>query len=374
MTNNAKTVAFLWDNFGPMHIDRCVAVGEHLASDWRVVGIEQFSKSNEYEWVGDERGGFEKVTLFSENDRSRGILFKAVAIVKALRKCRADAVFMCNWDRPEVFLAAIYARLSFRQVLTMGCSKFDDMPRYVWREALKSLFYLPYRGGIGSGERSFDYMRFLGVPADRLARPYNTLSIARIQEMSGSQPAPGGLGPDERHFTIVARFVEKKNVAMALRAYAIYCSSVDSPKPLHLCGSGVLEEHFRELVNELGLKRSVVFRGFLQTEQIAQVLSETYALILPSIEEQFGNVVIEAQAMGVPVLVSDNCGARDHLVRTAVNGFVFEPDNPRALSYFMLTIHRDFELWRSMCHEALCSAPLGDVSSFAVAVAKVIKS
>jgi len=367
-----STVVFLWDNYGPMHVDRCEAVQARIKGQWRVIGVEQFATSHEYEWEAESGNSFKKVTLFAPESRSKNALFKAKSILRALRQEKAKVVFFCNWDRPEIFLAALINRLSGKRTYVMGCSKYDDMPRNIWREILKSLIYLPYQGGISSGERSVDYLRFMGVPAKKVMCPYNTLSIDRVRKMSGTVPAPNGVRPEVRHFTIVARFVDKKNIAMALEAYALYRTSVEDPRPLHLCGSGPLESALRTQVKELCLEKAVVFRGFLQTAEIARVLGQSYALILPSIEEQFGNVVIEAQAMGLPVLLSDRCGARDHLVRTAINGFVFEPDNPLGLAFFMTTLDRDRDLWARLCRESLLSAPKGDVAAFAEAVACLI--
>ena len=65
------------------------------------------------------------------------------------------------------------------------------------------------------------------------------------------------------------------------------------------------------------------------------MLRKSLALILPSTEEQFGFVVLEALALGIPVIVSENVGARDLHVRTGVNGFIFEPDNEKGLAFFM---------------------------------------
>ena len=102
------------------------------------------------------------------------------------------------------------------------------------------------------------------------------------------------------------------------------------------------------------------------------MLATTSVLLLPSIEEQFGNVVIEAQAMGLPVIISDNCGAWDHLVRSGVNGFVVEPDNAEGLTYFMKLLSTNEVLWRQMCFEALRFAEFGDVKRFAEGVAHVL--
>ena len=95
-------------------------------------------------------------------------------------------------------------------------------------------------------------------------------------------------------------------------------------------------------------------------------------LILPSTEEQFGNVVIEAQALGLPVLISDVCGARDNLVKTTVNGFIFEPDNPAGLAWFMKLLNDNNELWKSMCIQAQQFSLKGDVVMFSRAVQDLI--
>jgi L-malate glycosyltransferase len=67
--------------------------------------------------------------------------------------------------------------------------------------------------------------------------------------------------------------------------------------------------------------------------------------------------------------VSDNCGARDMLVRNGVNGFVVEPDNPAGLAYFMGLLDRDEALWRRMALASESFAALGDAAHFARAVA-----
>jgi L-malate glycosyltransferase len=368
-----KTITILWDNFGPMHDDRVRAVAKSYGDRLRVVGIELFGKSDTYEWDNESNTEFEKITLFPGQDFSRNsTLQTARAIVGRCLDLKADHVFLCNYERPAIFLAATVLRLAGKRVYMMSCSKFDDYERDIRREWLKRFFFLPYQGALSSGIRARDYMRLMGIARDRIATEYNTLSIDRIRKLSGKVPAPGGTAFAERHFTIVARFVEKKNLAMAIDAYALYCAAAAMPRPLHLCGSGTQEQALREKVRALGLEDKVVFRGFLQSDGVAAVLGDTLALLLPSIEEQFGNVVIEAQAMGLPVILSDNCGARDNLVRTGVNGFVIEPDNPQGLAFFMRLLSDDEALWTRMSLSAGGYADKGDVARFAEAVQTLV--
>ena len=129
-----------------------------------------------------------------------------------------------------------------------------------------------------------------------------------------------------------------------------------------------------EQVSALSITNGVVFHGFLQTSEISRILSSTLALILPSVEEQYGNVVIEALAMGIPVLLSENCGARDLLVRSGVNGFVFEPDNFEGLAYFMTLLSSDKNLWEKMSKATHNFVDLADVKHFPIAVHHLIES
>jgi glycosyltransferase involved in cell wall biosynthesis len=207
-------------------------------------------------------------------------------------------------------------------------------------------------------------MRFIHFKPDRIAVGYDTLSIARIRKLAAVDPAPNGAPFASRHFTIIARFVPKKNLSTALVAYSLYVQKTKSPRPLHLCGSGELEAALNEQVEVLGLQGLVFFRGFLSAQEIAGTLANTLALLLVSKEEQFGLAVIEAQAMGVPVIYTRACGARDELLRSGVNGFLVEANNPPGIAYFMTLIASDEPLWRKLAKGTLESAYRGDVGRF----------
>lgn len=358
-------VIILWDNFGPLHADRCDAVAR-VTPNYEVIGLELYGESDVYDWAPEAGTRFRKTTLFSRGRPRRMALLRAM--IRFRRQNGPGIWFLCHYDWPEVLLFAIWLRLCGDRVFTMGCSKFDDYPRKVYREYLKSWFLVPYQGAIGSGLRSRDYFRFLGISSDSIVGEYNTVSLARIRQRAGNLPAPNGTPYAERHFTIVARLVPKKNLVVALGAYARYSLADPQARPLHLCGSGPLECELRALAAELGISDLVVFHGFVQTAEVSRILANTIALLLPSIEEQFGNVVVEAQAVGLPVILSDNCGARDRLVRSGVNGFVVEADNPEGMAWFMEQLATDESLWTRMCKATAEFAPRSDVDAFASGV------
>ena len=155
---------------------------------------------------------------------------------------------------------------------------------------------------------------------------------------------------------------------MMLEAYALYAARATSPRRLVLCGSGPLESVIRERTQALGIIDKVDILGNVPPAQIPGHVGRALALLLPSTEEQFGIVVVEAQAMGLPVILSDNCGSRDRQVQGGINGFVVEPDNPEGMATYMQWLDEDEALWTDMSNAALAAAERGSVPHFAAAV------
>ena len=365
----------MWENFGPLHVDRCDAVATELGGQIEVIGLELAGKSNLYEWVPASGVRFKKITIFEGTSLDQVPLAKR--LFKTLLVCLSQGkdahFFMCHYDHPMTFIVSSLLRLSGHRVYAMGCSKFDDYPRYLWREVLKTVFYFPYCGAIASGTRSRDYMRFLGL-AERDVKPnYNAVSLSRVLALAGSPPAPEGLPYGDRHFVIVARFVPKKNLRTAIKAFALYAGRAENPRSMHICGTGPLEDELKQQVRDAGIEHLVNFSGFLQSPEVFKTFSSSLALVLPSIEEQFGNVIPEALGMGLPVIVSDNCGARDLLVRTGVNGFVVEPDNHEGMALFMRMLAEDESLWARMCRAAQQFAERADAAHFAESASALMK-
>ncbi|MFB9950270.1 glycosyltransferase [Rhizobium puerariae] len=355
------SVVFLWDNIGPLHADRIEATRARLQDAARIVGVSVFAGSNEYDWVPATQGS---VTLFADR-REFGPVRFAGRLLGLVRRHRAGHVFLCNHDRSYVFLAALLLRATGRRVYLMVDSKFDDRERFLRRELAKWVFLLPYHGAMVAGPRSHDYMRFFGFPPERIRLGYDTVDVARLRGQAGKDPEPPFA---DRPFIIVARLVEKKNIALAIRAFAA-AFAANRQRRLLICGSGPLLADLQRLCGQLGVAELVEFKGFVQTEVVSKLLAGSLALVLPSVEEQYGQVIAEAQALGTPAIVSLPCGARDELIRSGVNGFIVEPDNVEGLAYFMTLLGNDEVLWRRMKERTEGFAGLADADRFARSVA-----
>jgi glycosyltransferase involved in cell wall biosynthesis len=184
-------------------------------------------------------------------------------------------------------------------------------------------------------------------------------------------PAPDGAPHAERDFLLIARLAPKKNIALALLAYAQWRRSAAWPRKLRILGSGPLESDLRAQAGELGIADGVSFEGFVQTRKVSEALANALCLILPSIEEQFGLVVIEAMAMGVPARVSSNAGAIDVMIDNGVNGWIIDPRSPTSLVAAMKRLDGSEAAWEAMARAAQADCWRGDAAAFVDAVAEL---
>lgn len=358
----SRPIVFLWENLGPYHLDRLRAVA---ASGRRAIGLQYAERSDTYDWVAD-MGALDVRTLGAAGGwRLAWRLWRA-----ARRIGRAD-FFFCHYQHWPVLLVAAALRLTGGRVFTMADSKADDHPRRRWREVVKRVFLLPYVGALTAGGRSRDYLRGHGIA--RIALGYDTIALDRVRAAAGAPPAPDGLVFADRDWLVVARLVPKKNIALAISAHARWLAVTDRPRALHLCGAGPLESELRTQAARLGVADHVHFHGFVQTDAVARRLASALALLLPSVEEQFGLVVAEAQAMGLPVLITPAAGAADVLVAPGVEGFILSPDEAAGWADAMAMLSDDEARWRRMAIAAAASAPRGDVARFVEGVAALTR-
>ena len=74
-------------------------------------------------------------------------------------------------------------------------------------------------------------------------------------------------------------------------------------------------------------ERRVVFTGLLEGEELATAYASADVLVFPSATDTFGNVVLEAQASGLPVIVTDRGGPAE-IVQSHESGLVVDHTQP----------------------------------------------
>jgi glycosyltransferase involved in cell wall biosynthesis len=130
----------------------------------------------------------------------------------------------------------------------------------------------------------------------------------------------------------VGRYTEVKRIPLLIRAHARAREALERPAPLVLLGGfpGEWEgEHPLEVVRETG-DPEVFLAGWRGHRDLPAGLNAADLLVLPSVREQFGQVLVEAMACGLPVVAVDAYGPAE-IVDDGRTGWLVPPDDEDAL-------------------------------------------
>ena len=150
---------------------------------------------------------------------------------------------------------------------------------------------------------------------------------------------------EEFTFIYLGRVSPDKNVNLLLEAFGQLVAR-GRPVNLAVVGDGPSQEELRARYAD----PRILFTGFLRGEELATALASADVMVFPSTTDTFGNAVLEANAAGLPAIVSDRGGPPD-IVRRHQSGIIVDVTHPEALTDAMDTLYRDPEL-RSQMREA----------------------
>lgn len=93
------------------------------------------------------------------------------------------------------------------------------------------------------------------------------------------------------------------------------------------------------------------FTGYVKGEKLSELYASADAFVFPSTTDTFGNVVLEAQASGIPVIVTDSGGPCENMI-PGETGLVVPADSTGALLEAMRTMVDNMPRTRAMGHAA----------------------
>jgi glycosyltransferase involved in cell wall biosynthesis len=232
-----------------------------------------------------------------------------------------------------------------RPAILMSDSTADDCRRTFLGERIKSAVVRLYSSALVGGSRHRTYACSLGMPEDRIFLGYDAVDNGYFEEgakaaRSNSADAERALGiPAGPYFLASSRFIEKKNLFGLLDAFARYRARVPVRGwSMVILGDGELRASLEARRAELNLVPDVHFPGFKQYDQLPMWYGRSSCFVHASTTEQWGLVVNEAMAAGLPVLVSRRCGCVPDLVEEGVNGFSYDPHDTESLAQLMFSI------------------------------------
>jgi 1,2-diacylglycerol 3-alpha-glucosyltransferase len=333
-------VAVVFHHIGPYHHARLSAAADRLS----VTAIEWSAKGYEAWGAADPPERYHKISLFSEAaDRYPGTRHRREAFQWALEQSNPDVLAVNGWNNFGSLIAAnCCVRRGTPTVVMSESSRYDE-PRSRWKEMIKQRVVGLYSAALVGGQRHIEYLVELGMPRERIFTGYDVVDNEYFRQKadeirSQRSEVRQKYGLPENYFLALARFIETKNLPRLIRAYAEYRqrsqTGGNATWDLVLLGDGPLRETLNAQRSTLNLNEYVHLPGFKPYGELPVYYGLANAFVHASTTEQWGLVVNEGIASGLPVIVSERCGCAPELVQD--NGFTFDPTNEQELATRLL--------------------------------------
>lgn len=169
-----------------------------------------------------------------------------------------------------------------------------------------------------SGIYQYEYARRLGFSRDRII--FNALSCS--DKFFEVQARANKNNTERKKLIFVGRFVKEKGLDLMINAW----TSLSNKQgwELILIGNGPERDKFSGLDD-------VLVEDFIDNNQLPEIMANAHGFIITSISEQWGLVIHEAAAAGLPIIATKVCGAVPHFVHNNFNGYVVDANSKSIL-------------------------------------------
>lgn len=305
------------------------AISGYMAACWRELATRPDVQLHVIAYRPSGAGDFDSSLLQGISHRflNPAEVEDAKLVEQLVLESGPDVVAMTGWWISAYRQLLVASRLDHSKFI-MGI----DSP---WRTEFQYLSRIRYGRFIRhvdqffvTGERSWQYMKRLGIPSERISRGMYGVDVAAwttVHRSRSDQPWP-------RRFLFLGRYERVKALDVLVAAYRLYRSQVANPWQLVCCGHGP----DRSLLEGVD---GIVDRGFVQPANLAAVFLESGALVMPSRFDPWPLALVEACAAGLPIICSDACGSAVENVRPLYNGLVVPTESVEELARAMVTVH-----------------------------------
>lgn len=200
----------------------------------------------------------------------------------------------------------------------------------------------------------------LNVPVEALS---NGVDLSEFKPGRADERvlAKCGLVKNRPRVLYVGRVDPEKSIEKVLEAFKKVCEK-NAEVELVVVGDGTAKVELEKRTQELGLRDRVRFLGKILPPELVELYRSGTLFVTASKTETQGIVLIEAAAVGLP-LVAVNAGAVKEICVNGVNGILCRPDDTTGLAKAMLKILGDTELAQKMGENSLVIAKKHDLNN-----------
>lgn len=291
------------------------------------------------------------VPLRSPSNYGRG--FKVKSLQRLIKRIQPDIIHVLDEAYSNYLFQVVWQRLiaaPHSKVLFYG---FQNLPlRLGWRSLPWKLTWARMAGGVTASRDAIGILRSFGFPEHLpLERIFWGISTDTFKPMDGAT-LKNELGLDcEYTMGFIGRLIAEKGIkvlqdALPSLAHNVHCLII---------GSGPMRQELEQWSVLPGLNGRIHLFDAMPPETLAKYMNCMDVLVVPSLtlerwKEQYGRVIAEGMACGVPVVGSDS-GAIPEVIDSA--GLIVPEGSPEGLAEAVCKVICDSEVQKSFRHKGL---------------------
>jgi glycosyltransferase involved in cell wall biosynthesis len=262
-----------------------------------------------------------------------GFLRKIIRLSGIMRKAGPDIVFsLLSSTNVTVILAKLLSGIRCRLIISEHThpSVNLDNERFGCITKLFMRYVYPYADTIiaVSGGIKNDLIKVFHLHDNKIEVIYNPVDLKEIQ-ISSRETADHEWFHDEIPVIIsVGRLTKQKGYPYLIKAFSLARRSL--PCRLMILGEGEDKERLVEMARQSGVDRDIEFMGF--RENPFPYMAKASLFVLSSLYEGFGNVIVEAMSLGLPVISTECPSGPSEIIDDKKNGILVPVKDERALA------------------------------------------
>lgn len=262
--------------------------------------------------------------------------FLSPKIIGYLIKFKPKIIFSSSfgvWTIIALFLKLFYG---WRVVIAYeGSSPGVDFRHSTLRLFLRQMMIKIADAYITNSQRGKEYLiDILNAPSDLVfAHPYEIPPLELLAQKSEEKNID--FKPEQRPvFLYVGQIIRRKGIDILLDACLKLNQQGQDNYTVLIVGDGLEKESLAAFCQTNNLQNNVKWLGILEYAKIASLYQQSDIFVLPTREDTWGVVTLEAMLFGKPVICSNGAGSSE-LIKNGENGYVFDINQSDELSELM---------------------------------------
>lgn len=337
-----KTLLIITNIPSPYRVDFFHYLQQH-ETDWEIHILFQAGNDSSFrQW----NGGEEKLTnvhfLKSKVMRSTGFditeKFISTGTAGMIGSIAPDVVVASEYNAAAISAKHWCSRHKIPYISWTDGTRYSERNIHLYQKLCRKYIIRNSSAYIASSTKSKENQIYLGAPAEKI---YISSLTVDIDQYAGCGQHYDPDGP----MLYVGSLVKRKGIDLMLAALEML---KDKKLKINIVGEGPEKENLQAQAAASGIADRVYFSGFRSGKELTEIYESSSLFILPTREDCFGLVTLEAMCCGLPVISSKYADGAYDLIETGKNGAIADPYNTEQFAAAIKKIMSDRALKCSM--------------------------